>query len=431
MQCSRKWFLWFVFVIVLGVPAIAPAQIVLEIPVGVRSHGLGAGGVADDLEPANVFFNPAILSSLRGIYFNAERPDFPSFGSFGPLDFDHYSLGLGGSYPIRVSPSREARIGIDLRYTKLDFGPSTTSIGGSSATVDQFERYFGISLGAGITIDDRTHIGVGGTVKLFKAELVARSAPPLIFNANLAEERGELFDLGLFASKRVQKGIGTLITSAGISVLNLGGDLEFRLTTGSAAGFFSNAPPKTIRFGVGFRMIGPQNDELTRKLGTPNPAWSLATHLEFEKPQSGQGGTVRGGLESGILNLLFVRVGFFDPLGTFFGSDRPAETTWGLGLKFPYKRFETRIDYARLEARRLDLRENRQVGYRSNGSASHIAVLRRRSNLRSLPQRGGVYADGCQRKTHQGSGKRNRSHCSELQGLYRSNGISTQSYYCK
>lgn len=39
---------------------------VMAISTSIRSYGMGQTGVADDSDPANAFYNPALLASLNG-----------------------------------------------------------------------------------------------------------------------------------------------------------------------------------------------------------------------------------------------------------------------------------------------------------------------------------------------------------------------------
>ncbi len=311
-----------VLVASLLAPHGAHAQNSLLLPTGIRSYGMAETGVADPGDPTNAFYNPATLFLLRRAFFTVNGTNFPS------SDVTHLSIGASGGHGLSVSPRTTVGVGGDLRYTKLDAG---------IPAFDIFERYYGISVAAGISVDDLYHIGLGASIKPFKIRDVVGFPFP-----STSELTTTAYDVGFLASSRIEQTNGTMHITIGVSALNLGGAAE-----GSAPPFIVTSElPEEVRAGLGLRFTGLQHAGLTRWMGTPVAAFSAAFNIEYEKPQSGSTEVVRGGFEVGVLSLVYLRVGFLDELDTGFSSS-PAETTFGLGLNFPHRRGQTRLDFAR------------------------------------------------------------------------------------
>lgn len=304
----------------LVVPSVALAQVSLLLPTGIRSYGMAETGVADPGDPTNGFYNPATLFLLRRAFFTVNGTNFPS------SDETHLSMGASAGRGLRSSPRTTFGIGGDLRHTKLDAGASA---------FDVFERYLGISVAAGISVNDRYHIGLGASIKPFKAQGV-------VGLSTIFEQTTTAYDVGFLMSGRFEETSGTMQVTIGISSLNLGGAAE-----GSTLPLtVSTELPEEIRAGLGFRFTGLEHAGLTRWMGTSVAAFSTAFNLEYEQLQSGSSEVVRGGFEAGVLSLVYLRLGFLDQLDTGFSSS-PAETTYGLGLNFPHRRGQTRLDFAR------------------------------------------------------------------------------------
>lgn len=313
MYRPLRCFCWSVLAIILIAPHGAHAQISLLFPTGIRSYGLGETGVADAADPTNAFFNPAILFTLRRAHVTWGHTDFPSSASMN-------ALAVSGGYELGSSTSTSFSFGADLRYTKLD----TKDFG-----IDVFDRYWGVSLAAGLNVDDRFQVGLGGSIKPVKAQFVGI---PFAGSPIVADATTTTYDVGFFVSSRTRQGRTTSVFSLGASALNIGDDT-----------------PEEARIGIGLKTIGEPHPGLSRALGTPVPAFSIAFNAEIEFPKGSAIEIFRGGLEVGVMSLVFLRAGVMDLLTPSGFGNSPAEITLGVGLNLPYERFEARLDYARFK----------------------------------------------------------------------------------
>ena len=123
---------------------------------------MGETGVADNSDPANLYFNPANVVGTACVYAQGSRWDINTF----PEDI----WTGGGSAGVRFDSGDDMTLGADLAYGRLDYGESiaTTPSGMPLGEVHSFEDYLALTLGAGIRFGD-WELRLGGAGKRFDA----------------------------------------------------------------------------------------------------------------------------------------------------------------------------------------------------------------------------------------------------------------------
>jgi hypothetical protein len=342
----------------------AGAHVFILIP-GARAYGMGETGVADPSDPANVYFNPGVISSIEGLFFTG------GYGQLVPdLASDVWTMnaGAGGGFQIMSSGDEiKIRAGGGIRFGWLDYGTWEARDGryGYLGVFSSSERYLSVTLGGGIGFRNILYFGAGASVKPVWIDLAPAAATP---HRQPGNGSGVAFDAGLLAMVDVPglPGGARIMPSIGLSFLNLGRSITF-IDPDQAAPL-----PKNYRVGIGVRVESPSLKEIDDMLGTRIPIGTVSVSYDIidnrlnreercvaydsalihciasEKPKSFDNWGL--GAEFAILQALFLRYGYvYDEDGNIKGS------TYGLGLGLKLKMIWGRIDIASVpQARELD-----------------------------------------------------------------------------
>lgn len=303
-------------------PERALGQFILTRSPSIRSWGMGQLGAADDIDPANAFFNPAIISLAQGAFVTGGYEKFPAF-----LDLRIYNVGAGGAMEISSREGVRWRLGGGVRYNVVDYGEydardiNNVDLG----VVHPKENYSSLTLGAGATFNEMYYFGAGVSVKPWRFDWGTEG----IFTKTAV-------DLGLIFKADIIKNEGMkLSSSAGIGFLNLGGAIEKNVDL-----------PKVIRYGLGLHFEGPTSRRFEERFGVAVPTCSFTADYELSDDHTrdtfGKATQWGAGTEIGIMQILFLRNGFYrNEYGQRLAS-------FGLGLGLTLKRGWGRIDWASL-----------------------------------------------------------------------------------
>jgi hypothetical protein len=315
------------------------AQVLTLIP-STRAYGLGEGGVADASDPANVYFNPGVISSCEGVFFMG------GYGKLVPeLASDIYTVNAGAGAAFEISSSAsdmKMRVGGEIRFGLLDYGhwnaidQNNHLIGLASSS----EKYLSLTLGGGVGFRNGTYFGAGISAKPWWIDL----APGWVTEDDQPVKGSAIaFDLGLIAQADLP-GVpsGARVTpSIGLSVLNVGPDIKFRDSDRA------EPLPTSYRLGVGVRMESPSLKEFDDMVGTRIPIGTLGLNFEMiddswiHAKEANPLHNWRAGAEISALQALFLRCGYVnDKYGDVKGA------TFGAGLGLKLKMLWGRIDFA-------------------------------------------------------------------------------------
>jgi hypothetical protein len=294
---------------------------VLAFPRGVRSIGMGMTGAADDFDPANVYYNPAVLAFGPGAALTGGTNNWLS-------GFDISDIGVSASYqPWSGGDSSHWHLGAGIRYARLDFessGNTAPPISGYPALDLSFsDWYLASTLAAGYHVGN-LGVATGFAVKYLEARTTGDN-----------EISTWTFDTGLLVKYMIRRPEGTnIIPSLGVSALSLGGNKN----VGSAV--FD--PVEQIRFGAGLRMESMAVQEEGNPLSSTSPVLAvtidgeLVDYLDTDR-ELGSG----VGVEFSLFSILDIRYGYADKQLAFeYGQ------TFGGGIGYGWKRMWFRLDFA-------------------------------------------------------------------------------------
>jgi hypothetical protein len=291
-----------------------------------RSQGMGSVGVADDTDPANAFFNPAVIASARGAFLTFGYNSFSGGWGDEGLDNYAYNVGAGGSFVRPLGEDWKYRIGAGLRYNsyKVEFQSMPMHHSDMHLYRDS-ESYTSFTLGAGCALRNVFYGSLGLALKPWREEY--GTEPYTTYSKTP-------YDFGLFARLRLAgTNEMTLSSSAGVSFLNLGGVIHD-----------NHALPETYRYGLGLHLLGIHSEYFRERFGADVPVIDVSVDYDFidDRTQngSGHGDTWALGTEIGLYQIFFVRTGY-NHVSEYYDY-----TSFGLGLGFTTKKFWGRFDVA-------------------------------------------------------------------------------------
>jgi hypothetical protein len=294
---------------------------VLSFPRGVRSIGMGMTGTADDYDPANAYYNPAVLAFGPGIAVTG--------GSNNWMEgFDVGDIGVSAAYgPEHGGPSNW-HFGAGVRYVRLNAEPSTevqtTAFDfAQSIDVNFSDWYLASTVAVGYEID-HVDVAAGFAVKYLEIEAISDEK----FNT-------WTYDAGLLVKYNTETSEGVnVVPSLGVSVLNFGG--------GADSGSDNINPADQVRYGAGLRMEAFGLQESGEPLSRPTPVLAIAVDgelLDFVDTNRKLGSGV--GVELSLINILSIRYGYADSQFAYdYGQ------TFGGGLGYGWGRTWFRLDFA-------------------------------------------------------------------------------------
>ena len=303
---------------------LVPYYGVLSFPRGVRSIGMGMAGVADDVDPANVYYNPAVA---------ARRPGMAVTGGYNAWkdDFRVADVGATATYRPVSERFRKWRIGGGIRYAQLDYAPVNRDRKHADVFVDPADLsftdwYIAPTVAAAYTIH-RVDVAAGFAVKRLEA--------------GIGDENRFVnwsYDAGLLVKRGFCSGDGRMVTpSLGVSALSVGASTE--------QGPETTDPVSQIRYGLGIRLeeMGVQQSGKAIRCTVPVLAIALdAEILDYNVPHAPErklGSSV--GVEFSLADILSVRYGYADGQEFFVYGQ-----TFGGSLGYGWGHTSVHLDYA-------------------------------------------------------------------------------------
>jgi hypothetical protein len=277
-------------------------------PPGVRNLAFGWGsGAADPADPANVFYNPAIMVAAEGLHAGWNSTNWP-YNDIG----DFTDFGISGRIPIEKWD--RVNLAGSVRYERFESFTYefVDGLGAPATFYDSADWYLSISLAAGY-LTEAFQGGVGISVKPYSMELTHGD-----------RESAWAMDAGLFARGRV------LYVSGGASILNGWGD---DIVTDRA----TSTLPDYGRVAAGVLYETPPFGDSGRFSRTP--AVTLFAHIENVAQDIGASDETVFGGEIGFVDLFFLRIGHSDQGD--FDTD-----SYGAGLAWRFAAVRVAADFA-------------------------------------------------------------------------------------
>ena len=308
-----------------GLAQPAKAQLGLSsllMPTSVRSIGMGETGGADDSDPANSFYNPALLATQSSVYLIGFTGD--AFREFiDDIRFKGFSL--EGGYQFEVSPDLSVGLGGALGYSKLSFGETVaTDVNGMAlGTYEPFEQYYRGALAAGITMRNGFSAGLGASLQNWDADFGSEFSSNATFDATA-------YDIGTFAAFA----LGDVTEWSG----RVGGGLSW-INNGDGPkrdGREVAELPAFTNYALSFTVASPT----TEIIYTDVPIAEFV--LNMDAATSDEGNPVyRVGGELSFVRIISLRLGWEKVEGS---EVQPLLAGFGLGLSTAY--YMVRFDYA-------------------------------------------------------------------------------------
>ena len=299
----------------------------MAFPRGVRSLGMGLTGTCDAYDPANAWYNPAVLAWGPGVGVTGGTNNWAS-------GFDIRDIGISAAYRPPSGGNRAWNIGAGIRYTTLEFeggsGDPPADSGAVSPLGGFTDWYLASTLAGGYT-SGNFELAAGFTVKYFDAGQI----PGVEFDA-------WAWDVGLHGRYVYHRKDGLdVVTKAGVSGLSLGG---------SESGPLAIQAVEQLRAGLGFRVEASGVQESGEPLGHLNPVLAIGINGEVvDYPDTDRKPGSSVGLEMSLVNILSIRYGYADSQYAFdYGQ------TFGGGLGFGRGRTYVRFDVAMAFETNLD-----------------------------------------------------------------------------
>jgi hypothetical protein len=312
------------------IPAVVPAQddfekVVYEridamaFPRGVRSIGMGLTGTCDDNDPANVYYNPAVLAYGPGIGLNGGTNNWTS-------GFDISDIGISAAYRASPASRRGWHVGAGVRYVTMDFEGSDelqpTAIG-TPPPIHAFNDWYLASAMAGGYSPGNFDLAAGFAVKYLDAGQIEG-----------VDFSTWTYDVGAMVKYTYHRQDGLdVVTSGGVSGLSLGaGD----------GGPDEVKPVEQLRAGLGIRLEAAGTQESGEPIGWQSPILAVAINgevVDYVDTDRDPGSSV--GVEMAMANILSIRYGYADKQYTFdYGQ------TFGGSLGYGWNRAYFRFDLA-------------------------------------------------------------------------------------
>jgi hypothetical protein len=311
----------------LGSVAHAQGAIVLQYPISARSAGMGETGVADNSDPANLFFNPANVVGPACVYAQGSRWDLNTFA-------DDIWTG-GGSAGVRLDSGDRMTLGADLAYGRLDYGETivTSPSGIPLGEYHSFEDYVALTLGAGIRFDD-WELRLGGAGKRYDAHY---GPAEVSMQTEAFEFDAFAFDIGATLVRPCPVGEWAVTPALAVALVNFGSDIETPVG--------DDPLPTRFHFGTSVAIASPT----VRILSADVPVIAAVYNVEaIERFHDSYFSWAIGG-ELVVAQMLFLRAGTTD-LDDENRSDYDSRSGWGVGVGFPAGAMRARFDYTKTSA---------------------------------------------------------------------------------
>jgi hypothetical protein len=326
-----RWYLAAVIVLAAET-GWSQGAIVLQYPISARSASMGETGVADNSDPANLYYNPANAVGTASVYAQASHWDLPLFS-------DDIWIG-GGSAGVRLESGDRMRLAADLAYGRLDYGESiaTDPAGNPLGEVHTFEEYVTLTLGVGWEFSDEWELRLGTAGKRYDGHY-----PSALFTQPILDDGGFdafAFDLGTTLARRFVVGEWSVTPALAVAFVNFGGEIDTP---------YGNDPlPTRFHFGSSVRV----ESSTTRILSADVPVIAIVYNVEAVDRYHGNHGDIFSwgiGGELSVAEVLFVRAGTSD-IDDDATDNIDEKSGWGVGLGLPVGPMRTRFDYTKTSA---------------------------------------------------------------------------------
>jgi hypothetical protein len=304
---------------------VACAQIRVSVPYSVRSYGMGLTGTADDYDPYNVFYNPAIIGSIHGLALCGNlSPDLIFSGD----DNRGWNAMVAGGYLRQSGESSGFGFGAALNYTGWKMN-DLWFVGESN------ERTIGISAALRFLGSGRTSVGLGLGVKRWEFD----PQPRVSTWYAIPSGDGQLLDAGIIISNETASKSGRLYgVSVGVSLINWGDDDNLEYLLGHDL--------SEARFGFGLRVARPDASATVTPESMQPSTWRLSVNVDFVARKDDRDSSAHTGAEFSIREIGFLRAGY----EALLADEVVHHATVGLGVGYDWGRVKFRIDYARVPA---------------------------------------------------------------------------------
>jgi hypothetical protein len=299
---------------------VVPVRIdAMAFPRGVRSIGMGMTGTADAGDPANVYYNPAVLAYGPGIGITGGTNNWTS-------GFDFYDLGVSAAYGPPPGSDRRWYAGAGIRYVNMDFDGANdahpTALG-TTPPEGAFNDWYLASTVAGGYSPGNFDLGVGFSVKYLDAGQIAG-----------VDFSTWTYDVGALVKYTYRRSDGVdVVTSGGVSGLSLGsGD----------SGPDAIKPIEQLRAGLGVSLEAMGEPESGEPGDREFSILAIAVNgelVDYVDLDRDPGSSV--GVEMALVNILSIRYGYADKQYAFeYGQ------TFGGALGYGFGRTYIRLDVA-------------------------------------------------------------------------------------
>lgn len=299
---------------------------VLDLSNSARGTAMGWSGVADRSDPGNVFFNPANVTAVDGVFATG------SYEKLVPALADDVWVGhlsLGGGHAI--GGERPMRLGFGLRWSRLSYGESiaTDPEGTPLGTYESREDVVGLTAGIASTVGKRVEWAFGAALN--RLSLDYAPAEVVVGHPKPAEASVAMFDLGAVVSTVVDASDWRVRPALGLAAVNIGSDIEFDDRDQD------DPLPMWFNFGVSVRVDAPNVT-----LGsTETPAATATINVDGNHGLNNQPLHGAFGFELALMQIISVRWGRRIDDRYYSG-----EQTWGIALGVPAGSFRARLEYA-------------------------------------------------------------------------------------
>lgn len=288
---------------------------ILEFPTGTRTAGMGETGVADNTDPANIWFNPANVVAPARVYLRGSYWDWSG-------DWAHRTGSVGGSWS-GSQGSRPLAFGVDFSAGK--FGAQeiiAVFLPGGTGETDPAEYFWSFTGGAGVVLDDRWDVRVGAAARRYWRE----------------NFDGFGFDAGTTVAYRAVASEWQVRPAAAIAFVNLGSESVERDT-------FILKLPARFNYGFSVRIESPP----VRVFDASVPLLAMTCNLDGVDRFYGRESSWSFGSEFALADILFLRAGTIhdETLHDWQSAGSPFSSL-GVGLAVPIQSFRLRFDYARM-----------------------------------------------------------------------------------
>ena len=288
----------------------------LTIPTGARSLAMGRVGVADNSDPLNQFYNPAVLMSAEGVGITQGHLNW-----LARTEFNDYGVHTGQQ--IFSNDDMSIRVAGAVRYTEFKQTvpiPATIFLpSGTGRAFDWNDSHVTVTVASGVSTR-LVDAGVGFATRRITSKF------------DNQELDAWAFDVGFIAKFKLETNSGVNVyPSMGISVLNFGQAVDY--------GSRSSDIPRQVRPGLGLRVEAPSVNFLGRDVSLV--AMSAISDYVSEAHGDNHAGY---GFETSFVDAVNVRWGSYNNV-----DQNTTVDSYGIGFEWPLWALTFTFNYAHLK----------------------------------------------------------------------------------